>query len=252
MKIQDRVAEIRRFCEANRNPALVEKYRKYFVEGYDAYGLGQDVMEPQRDLWLQQWGKLGLGGFLKLGDRLVETGKYEEGTFAIWFAAAFKDDFTPETLDKLGRWLDHGLRNWAHIDFLSGEVLSRFVTEQIVPLQAFSVWRRASSKWKRRAVPVTLVRAVKRDKVPVARLLAFIDPMMRDEEKVVRQGLGWFLREAWKKHPAPVEAFLLKWKDSCGRLIIQYATERMSPAEKARFAKSKGATPPTARGRRTA
>jgi len=66
-------------------------------------------------------------------------------------------------------------------------------------------------------------------------LLNFIRPLMLDEERVVHQGLGWFLREAWKKKAEPVEAFLLEWKDSVPRLIFQYATEKMTPENKARF-----------------
>ena len=51
---------------------------------------------------------------------------------------------------------------------------------------------------------------------------------MSDNEKFVQKGLGWFLREAWKKYPEQTEKFLLKWKDTCGRTIIQYATEKMT------------------------
>jgi 3-methyladenine DNA glycosylase AlkD len=63
--------------------------------------------------------------------------------------------------------------------------------------------------------------------------------MLGDSEKVVHQGLGWFLREAWKLDRPPVEAFLLKWKDICARLIIQYATEKMGKDEKLRFKREK-------------
>ena len=62
---------------------------------------------------------------------------------------------------------------------------------------------------------------------------------MMDKEREVHQGVGWFLREAWKIEPAPVEAFLLKYKDTAPRLIFQYATEKMTPEEKNRFRKSK-------------
>lgn len=57
-----------------------------------------------------------------------------------------------------------------------------------------------------------MIKALKTD-IPHAALLDFINPMMMDEEKVVHQGLGWFLREVWKKSPEQVESFLLKWKD---------------------------------------
>ena len=70
-------------------------------------------------------------------------------------------------------------------------------------------------------------------------MLAFIEPMMKDDERVVHQGLGWFLREAWKIDPEPVEVFLLKWKDISARLIFQYATEKMTKENKERFRKSK-------------
>jgi 3-methyladenine DNA glycosylase AlkD len=63
--------------------------------------------------------------------------------------------------------------------------------------------------------------------------------MMMDPERVVHQGLGWFLREAWKKQAEPAENFLLKWKDSAARLIFQYATEKMALNEKSRFRKEK-------------
>lgn len=235
MKTQERCDEIRRFCEANANAALVEKYRKYFVEGYDAYGVPQERTYERRDAWLRQWAPMGIDGFLELGDRLVATGKYEEGTFAILFISALESQYSAALLPELGCWLDTGFRNWAHVDVFSGDVLSRFLSQKLVGLDAFASWRRAASKWKRRAVAVTLIKPVKAGALPVKRVLAFIEPMMEDEEKVVRQGLGWLLREAWKKQPDFVEAFLLAWKDSCGRLIIQYATEKMPAAKRAMF-----------------
>jgi 3-methyladenine DNA glycosylase AlkD len=67
--------------------------------------------------------------------------------------------------------------------------------------------------------------------------------MMLDLERVVQQGLGWFLREAWKRDRERTEESLLAWKDTCGRTIIQYATEKMSPADRARFKRQKTARP---------
>ena len=66
-----------------------------------------------------------------------------------------------------------------------------------------------------------------------------IEPLMTDDEKFVQKGLGWFLREAWKKHPLETEDFMLKWKDRCGRIIIQYATEKMDRENKERFRRAR-------------
>jgi 3-methyladenine DNA glycosylase AlkD len=62
---------------------------------------------------------------------------------------------------------------------------------------------------------------------------------MMDDERMVHQGLGWFLREAWKLKRKGTEAFLLKWKNDAARLIFQYATEKMTTEEKKRFKKEK-------------
>ena len=46
-KIDDKFREIRKYCEKNADQKNVEKYSRYFTEGYDAYGLGQQVFEKQ-------------------------------------------------------------------------------------------------------------------------------------------------------------------------------------------------------------
>jgi 3-methyladenine DNA glycosylase AlkD len=71
------------------------------------------------------------------------------------------------------------------------------------------------------------------------KLLALIQPLMSDKERVVHQGAGWFLREAWKRQPKPVEDFLFRHKDTAARLIFQYATEKMTPEQKSRYRKSR-------------
>ncbi|WP_230741467.1 DNA alkylation repair protein [Methanooceanicella nereidis] len=106
-----------------------------------------------------------------------------------------------------------------------------------MPYTDMSSWRYDASKWKRRAVPVAMIKLLKTVEDPV-QLLDFIRPMMMDKERVVHQGLGWFLRETWKKYPVQVESFLLVWKDSSPRLIFQYATEKMTPENKARLKKA--------------
>ena len=235
--IDGKFMEIRRFCEKNANPEIVKKYSRYFTEGYDAYGLGREIYETQLAVWFDQWNKdLSLDDYLRLGDKLVSTGKYEEASFAIGFAYSKKEEFTPETFDRLGRWLEKGIRNWGHTDVLSGMALSHFITHKIVGIEALEEWTRSPSKWKRRSVPVVMIDVLK-TKIPLKKMLRIVNPLMTDPDKFVQKGLGWFLREAWKLHPAEVEAFLLGWKDVCGRIIVQYATEKMDKKHKERFRK---------------
>jgi 3-methyladenine DNA glycosylase AlkD len=66
-----------------------------------------------------------------------------------------------------------------------------------------------------------------------------VEKLITDPEREVHQGMGWFLREAWKISPAEVELFLEKYKDTAPRLIIQYACEKMATEDKMRFKKVK-------------
>jgi 3-methyladenine DNA glycosylase AlkD len=234
--IQSKLQEIRDFCLAHADPARVQKYARYFVEGYDAYGIEQKVYEEQRDRWIKEFvGDLDFDGFLTLGEALLKNGKYEEASFAIGFAAAFPEEYSSIVLERLGNWLEEGgFRNWAHTDVFCGMVIRQFFAAKKTKLEEFSSWRESSSKWKRRAVPVSLIEAL-RAGYAIPPLLKFIIPLMMDQEKVVHQGLGWFLREAWKREPEPVEKLLLQWKDRCPRLIVQYATEKLTSEEKKKY-----------------
>lgn len=235
MKIDIVVKEIRDFCEKNADVTVVKKYSRYFVEGYDAYGIDGKLMEAEHARLINTYrAELGFAGFLDLGDRLVRTGKYEEASFAVLFAQDFSREYTPATFERLGHWLDNGICNWAHTDMMAGGVFSYFLMKKTVPYAALSDWRTAASKWKRRVVPASLIKILK-EVEDIQELLDFLSPMMLMPEKVVHQGLGWFLREDWKLYPQPVEAYLLRWKDSAPRLIFRYATEKMTAEQKVRF-----------------
>jgi 3-methyladenine DNA glycosylase AlkD len=232
-----------RFRKAGE-PARVATYAKYFREGYDAYGLPDGAVAAERDRLVAAHGDAwGLPGFLALGDLLVADGKYEEVFLAFALAEPFRGDFTRATLARFARWLDAGVANWAHCDVLCGNLLGPMLAGGVAPLAAFAPWRRAPSKWRRRAVPVTML-ALLKAKPDVKAFLAFVAPLMTDEERVVHQGVGWFLREAWKVDAKPVEKFLMEWKDTAPRLIFQYATEKMTPAGKARFRAAKKSAKP--------
>lgn len=227
--LEELLAEIRAFCAAH-----AARYARYFKEGYDPYG-----GRRKRGRGYGRSGSPGTGtgwawgGFLDLGGELFASGKYEEGGLANRLIAQFKGEFDRATFQRLGRWLE-AVRNWAHCDVLCGDLLSWFLTAGLASLDDMGDWRTSPAKYKRRAVPVAMIGVLKETK-DVGLLLDFSRPLMTDPERVVQQGLGWFLREAWKRWPGPVETFLLEWKDTAPRLIFQYATEKMSPEAKARF-----------------
>ena len=69
--------------------------------------------------------------------------------------------------------------------------------------------------------------------------LPLIEPLMLDDSEYVQKGIGTLLRGLWKKFPTDIGKFLLKWKDQCGRLIVQYTTEKMDKEYRKKFRKTK-------------
>lgn len=231
-------SEIIAFCRANANEALVKKYSRYFKEGgYDAYGVEYPLMQDKVKSILETPG-VDLDFILELSQLLIPGTKYEEPSFALMLVKAMKKQYTADTFRAIGRWFDIGIRNWAHTDALCSEIVSVFLLKRIVDYKEIGNWKSGQNKYQRRAVPVSLIKLAKETR-QVKPYLDFIGSMMMDPEREVHQGLGWFLREAWKIDPVPVEEYLLKYKDTAARLIFQYATEKMTPEGKARFRREK-------------
>ncbi len=237
MKPIELYEDIRKYCKANADEAIVRKYSRYFKEGYDAYGLTKEKMEDKVDSILSDK-SVNMRLVLSASRHLVKSGKYEETSFAILLLKQFSEQFTAGTFKEIGKWFEIGITNWGHTDGICGIIISEFFERNIITLDALSDWQTAKNEYQRRAVPVAMIEILK-DASDFKPLFNFIEPLMLDEERFVQQGLGWFLREAWKIRKKETEAFLLKWRNEAPRLIYQYATEKMTAKEKKRFKKEK-------------
>lgn len=225
------------FGQRNSNPAIVEKYSRYFKEGYDAFGLQQGQLDVKVKEILEMPG-ITQDLILDTSLLLVKSPKYEMTAFAIRLVQGFYKSWTISTFQTVEKWFSIGITNWAQTDFICGELMNLFFKKGLANLHSINSWRTAVNKFQRRAAVVSLIKPMKlsNDFQPY---FDFIDPMMHDPEREVHQGLGWFLRETWKKQPDAAEAFLLKYKETSPRLIFQYACEKMSPEGKEKFRRNK-------------
>lgn len=232
------IGEICSFLEARANPDLGDKYRRFFREGYDPYGITTADLEAYKKQLLEQYQDWTCSDFFDLGDQLFATGKYEAGGLAILLVASFKKQFTKDTLGRIGSWLDNGVQNWAHNDVICSELITPLWKRKVIALEDLASWRQGNSKWQRRSAAVGIIPLIK-EAESADPYLDFIQPLMLDPVREVQQGVGWMLRETWKRYPQATEALLLEYKDSAPRLIYQYATEKMAKEEKARFKANK-------------
>jgi 3-methyladenine DNA glycosylase AlkD len=233
--IQKIEQDIRRFLKENADEAIVKKYSRYFKEGYDPYGVASEKLSAKIGEWFGVCEeKLTVKQILNLCEELMKSGKYEEASIAISFAKRLKGCYNKSFFNTLGQWFEKYVKNWAHCDVTCGEVLYSFVEDKIIEFEDLLKWADSSGRWKRRAVPVTMVKVVSKTG-NVAQALQVSRKLILDSERVVHQGVGWLLREAWKKSPQKVEDFLYQWKDRAPRLVIQYATEKIDKEKRRKF-----------------
>ncbi|MBK8052725.1 MAG: DNA alkylation repair protein [Saprospiraceae bacterium] len=239
--IDSKVKEIRAFCESNINDEIIKKYSRYFKEGYDGYGIDDKIFKEQIDKWMEQWNdEMTIESYLSLGDELMKNGRFDEKHVAINFLISHRQEFSKDTFIRIGHWFDSGINNWATTDVLCMTALSSLLLDKVIGFNDLKTWIDSESEWKRRAVPVALVELDKltNDLNPVE-AIELVGPLMLDDSEYVQKGIGTLLCGMWKKHPSQIEDFLLKWKDKCGRLIIQYATEKMDKEYRKKFSKTK-------------
>jgi 3-methyladenine DNA glycosylase AlkD len=238
MESDELYKEIVTFCKSNTDKAIIQKYARYFKDGqYDAYGLPRHLMSNKVEEILNR-GDISFQVIRETSGLLVKSLKYEEASFAIMFYKSNIKTSDKQTFDDLTIWYETGINNWANSDNICGELIYPLLKKNIITFKDLKPWITASNKFQRRSVPVSLIKTLKTtiDFLPYFMML---EPLMTDSEREVHQGVGWFLREAWKLKRADTESFLLKWKDISPRLIYQYSCEKMSPEEKVRFKRTK-------------
>lgn len=233
------ISEIIQYCEANADAENAVKSQRFFKEPHEFYGLSS----PQITLKVKELlivPGINLSIVVQATHTLIKSPKYEVPAFGLLLINGLGKQFTQETFATISSWYTVGIDNWAHADALGMMVLPQFMLKGVININAFKPWITSPYKFQRRSVPVTLIKVLKNNKTTDFKpYFTFIEPLMTDKEREVHQGVGWFLREAWKIQPEPTEEFLLKWKDTAPRLIIQYATEKMTKENKERFKRVK-------------
>jgi len=231
------VQEIKSYCIANANEERFIKSQRYFKEEFNGYGLTAKLIYDKVKEMLKS-NNLDLQTILDANTLLMKSGKHEEIGIALLLLNGFWKEYTVETFQTIGNWFTISINNWGHADIFGMYILPKFLDRKVIEMDDFSSWLESPFKFQRRCVPVTLIKNIKKTR-QVLPSIVFVEKLMLDTGREVHQGMGWFLREAWKISPSEVETFLEKWKDTAPRLIFQYACEKMTQENKQRFKKAK-------------
>jgi 3-methyladenine DNA glycosylase AlkD len=177
--------------------------------------------------------KLSIAERDKLCTALWATGNQEDGALVCYLYRRFAKQCGAREFALFTRWLDRYVHNWAHTDGLSLWLFGASIANDPSLIDKLDSWTRSKNRWKRRAAAVALVYSAKRGEHTRA-ILRIAAPLLEDKDDMVQKGVGWLLKETYPKKPAEVVRFLLPNRRKTTRLVLRYAAEKMTSADKAR------------------
>ncbi|HEY6609072.1 MAG TPA: DNA alkylation repair protein [Candidatus Limnocylindria bacterium] len=118
---------------------------------------------------------------------------------------------------------------WALVDGLAGDVVARIVeADPDGAARVLDRWAGDPDFWVRRASLLAELRALRKG-APLDRFVARADPMLEEREFFIRKAIGWVLREAGKRRPDDVAAWLAPRTHRASGVTIREAVKYLPP-----------------------
>jgi 3-methyladenine DNA glycosylase AlkD len=210
-----------------------EGQSRYFKEKVKFLGCSLPQCNKIADHWAKRLKDEGWShdDILTLAEELLKAGSWEEGAIALELVARRKGEFRESDFSTFERWLSEYLNNWAHTDSIAphifGELVERYpnLTERIFK------WTKSPNRWMRRASAVTYVLHARHGRFHDV-VYKTADVLLGDDDDMVRKGVGWMLKCASQADEKGVVEYLMNNRNKTSRLVLRYATEKVSPANR--------------------
>jgi 3-methyladenine DNA glycosylase AlkD len=232
--VSDLLSEIRAEFARLADPRVAESAQRFFKDQRVQHSgvTSPQIQRIERDFY-PRIKKLPIADRDRLCTALWSSRKHEEGALVCYAYRRFAKQCGAREFALFTRWLDRYVDNWAHTDGLSLWLLGASIANDAALIDKLDSWTHSKNRWKRRAAAVALVYSAKRGEHTRA-ILRIAAPLIEDKDDIVQKGVGWLLKETYPKKPAEVVRFLVANRAKTTRLVLRYAAEKMTAADKAR------------------
>lgn len=225
------LARVRRELKAAVDPKYREGVLNYFKEPIDPYGVRGPEVKRITAAAYREWKLWPPGRRNRFCEALWRSGKAEEGAVAVYLCRRLGKQCAECEFRLFERWIDRYIRNWAHCDGVSSWLIAASIANQPSLMDVLPAWTKSTNRWKRRAAAVSLLQEAKRGR-HTDHIFQVADLLLADPDDMVQKGVGWLLKEAYPKKPKEVVRFLAARKGRPSRLLLRYAAEKMTPADR--------------------
>jgi 3-methyladenine DNA glycosylase AlkD len=217
------------------DPERAQNTQRFFKHPVSAYGVETPALRRiVRDWLLTLKHSWDLNRAVALCDLLIKEKQVESKGIGILILAGFKQQFSPELLATVKKWLESHCDNWATVDTLAPSILSPIIGEYPNLIPRIISWKNSPVLWVRRAAVVTFVPHARKGKyLNFSYTLA--ESLFSDQEDLMHKALGWLLREAGRTNQKRLKQFLLLHGPEIPRTTVRYAIEKFPEDERKRL-----------------
>jgi 3-methyladenine DNA glycosylase AlkD len=207
-----------------------EAQSRYFKEQVTFLGCSLPQCNRISNTWSK---KLKIDGWvyddiLLIAKALMKARTFEEGVVGLDLVSHYKKYFRESDFNVFERWLGDYVSNWAHTDSIAPHVFGELLEKYPSLTESIFEWTKSDNRWMRRASAVTYVLHARHGKFH-EEIFRTADALLGDEDDMVRKGVGWMLKCASQADESAVVSYLMKNRDRTSRLVLRYATEKVSP-----------------------
>ncbi len=229
------VTELTDELRADAMPERAEKEKAYLKSDLDFLGATVPAIRRAAKALHRQHPDLSHDELVGLVEELWGRRIHELRMAAVELLDLYDDRLTPADLGLLER-LIHESSTWALVDGLSasvvGKLLDRFPEELQVELAR---WAHGDDFWLRRASLLASLPGLRSGHGDFERFAARADLMLEEREFFIRKAIGWVLREAGKRNPDQVAAWLEPRLDRASGLTIREAVKYLPDSDRERL-----------------
>ena len=168
---------------------------------------------------------------------LIKSDINDEKITAVFYLNRFKKNFSAETINLFYTEFFKYCDNWGICDStmirIIGPYLGKKGNERLA-LDTIEKWSNSDEMWVRRASMVILLKLVMlRKDFDKDYVFSLVEKMNQTSEDYIQKGIGWMLKTCSNYKPDVIFHYLMENKTTLSRLILRYASEKLTKEKRA-------------------
>lgn len=233
LRIRTEVAAFERLFAAHACPANARGQKAYLKSDLEFHGVTSAFVRETARAFTRAHPDLDRRTLAALVEALWLTPYHDLRWLGVALLERRARDLMPADLPLVERLLRRST-NWDQVDWLATRIAGPVLERHPRAAERLDRWARDRNFWLRRAAMLSLLLPIRRGGGDFPRFASYASRMVGEKEFFIRKAIGWVLREASKKRPAIVYAFLAAHRDRVSGLTLRegakYLPARMKRA----------------------